>query len=188
MKDINQIIITALLSLPILLLARQENEFEYEFIQQDSCYSFRGSFVVEADADSVLCLIYDYEQISQYSFGAETIELIQQGETWYDLSYTYRKFLILENKSIWRRTLKHGEQKVVFAMISSQNNLAVMPEMIASTGYYQVKKENDLCQVEYFQQCVFESGFFLSAYINMAEKEAVRFLHEFKKYIENKSD
>ena len=64
--------------------------------------------------------------------------------------------------------------------------MAIMPSMISSSGYYQVKQENDLCRVEYFQECILEPGFLSGVYIDKAEKEAINFLHEFKKYIENK--
>jgi len=184
MKNSYKIIIAILLSLAILLSANQKQELNYEFIQENTYYSFRGSFIVKSDANCLIDLIYDFEQLSGYSLGAKSIKLIQRGDNWYDVSYTYRKLIILENRSTWRRILVTDEQKVIFKMISSKNNLKIMPEVISSEGYYQIKKEKDGCRVEYFQECMLKPGFFKSTYIKKAKKEAIKFMHEFKKYIE----
>ena len=171
-----------------MISGSQEKEFDYEFIQEDTYYSFRGSFLVNAESDCVIDVIYDFHNLSEYTLGAQSIELIQQGDTWYDVYYTYRKLFILENKSTWRRTFKQDEQKIVFKMLSSENNLKIMPELISSTGYYQIIKEEDRCRVEYFQECLLKPGFFKNAFINEAKQEAIKFLHEFKKYIERKCE
>lgn len=180
------ILIAVLLSLPIVVSGNQEKEFDYEFIQQDTCYSFRGSFLVSAESDSVIDLIYNFNNLSEYTIGAQSVERIQQGDHWYDVSFIYRKFFIFENKSTWRRTLKTDEHKIVFEMLFSKNNLKVMPDVISSTGYYHIVREKDRCRVEYFQECTLKPGVFKSAYINEAKQEAIKFLHEFKKYIERK--
>ena len=166
----------------------QEKDFEYEFIQEDTYYSFRGSFLVNAESDCVIDLIYDFNNLSEYTLGAQSVELIQQGDNWYDVSYTYRKFFIFENESTWRRTLKPDEQKIVFEMLSSKNNLKMMPEVISSAGYYQIIEEKDRCRMEYFQECLLKPGLFKRAYINEAKHEAITFLHEFKTYIERKCE
>ncbi len=186
MKHICYIIIPALLTVPFVVFGGQEKEFDYEFKQEDTYYSFRGSFLVHAESDSVIDVIYDFNNLSEYTLGAQSIELIQQGDTWYDVCYTYRKLFVIRNKSIWRRTLKQDEQKIVFEMLSSKNNLKIVPELISSTGYYYIIKEKDRCRVEYFQECMLKPGFFKKAFINEAKKEAIIFLHEFKKYIERK--
>jgi hypothetical protein len=185
MKHIWHIIIFSLLTLVILSYGSQEDGIDYDFIQKDSCYSFQGSFFVKANPDSLISIIYDFNNMLEYTPGAQTIELIQQGDNWYDVSYTYQKFLIFENKSIWQRTLDRNLNKVVFKMISSKNNLKMMPEMVSSEGYYQITKEKELCRVEFFQECILKSGLFLRGYINAAKQESIEFLHEFKNYLEN---
>ena len=188
MKNIFQIIILTSLSFPIFLFGSQENEFDYEFIQEDMVYSFRGSFLVHAELDSVIDVIYDFHNLSEYTLGAQSVELIQQGDTWYDVEYTYRKFVIFKNRSMWRRSLQPDEHKIVFEMLSSENNLKMMPELLSSTGYYHILPENDCCRVEYFQECRLKPGLFKRAYITEAKQEAMRFLHAFKTYIERKCE
>ena len=186
-KNYNGILV-ALLSLPIILSGSQNNEFDYEFIQDGNCYSFRGSFIVQAERDCLIDVIYNFEHISKYATDAESVEFVRQGENWNEVTYTYRKFLVLENKSTWRRTLNRDEQKVVFEMISSKNNVSFMPQLLSSSGYYQITPEKEGYKVEYFQECKLKTGLLKDAYISQAKKEAIKFLREFKEYIERTCD
>ena len=188
MNNFYKIFVVALLSLPILLYGSEQKEFDYEFIQEDAYYSFRGSFFVKTDPDCLINLIYNFKNISKYSSGAKSVELVRQGENWYEVTFIYRKLLIFENQSTWRRILKRDEGKVVFEMISSKNNLSIMPDVIFSAGYYQFKNEKDSCRVEYFQECKLKPAILKGTYIRKAKKEAINFLQQFKEYIESTFD
>jgi len=188
MKELSIRILVVLLSLPVILPGIQKKGLDYEFIQNSNYYSFQGSFIVTAEFDCLINVIYDFEHISKYTVGAKSIEITRQGENWYEVTYIYRKLIIFENQSTWRRTLKRDEGKVVFEMISSKNNLNIMPEVLSSTGYYQVKPEKEGHQVEYFQECELKPGILKNTYINQAKKEAIKFLREFKDYIERTCD
>ncbi|MBN1550971.1 hypothetical protein JW979_05865 [bacterium] len=186
MKNLHRLIIPALLSLPILLSGSQDKEVAYKFIQTDNYYSFRGSFHVTAESDCLVNLIYDIKNLQEYTPDVQSIELIRQGDHWYDVCFVYRKFLIFENTSTWRRTLKPDENKIVFEMISSENSLKIIPKVRSSTGYYQITEEKKGCRLEYFQECLLEPGYFKSAYIHEVKQDAIAFLHDFKNYIERK--
>lgn len=188
MKAFYKAITAVLLSLPIIVFGGQKNDLDYEFIQDGNYYSFLGSFIVQAERDCLIHVIYNFEHISKYTSGAKSIELDRQGEDWYEVTYTYRKFLIFENKSTWRRTLKRDEQKVVFEMISSENNINIMPRPLSSKGYYQIKPEKEGYRVEYFQECRLKTVLLQDAYIRQAKKDAINFLREFKDYIERICD
>ena len=181
-------IIIVLLSLPVILPGRQEKGLDYTFIQDNNYYSFRGSFIVTVELDCLIDVIYNFEHISKYTSGAKSIEKIREGENWYEVTYIYRKLIIFENQSTWRRTLIRNEGKVVFEMISSKNNLSIIPEVLSSTGYYQVKPEKECHRVEYFQECKLKPGILKNTYINQAKKGAIKFLREFKEYIERTCD
>jgi len=186
MRNIYQIIIIALLSLPILTPGSHANETEYEFTQKGMYYMFRGSFLVNAELDCVIDLIYNFNNLSEYICGVQSIERIQQGDGWYDVCFSYRKLLVFENISTWRRTLKADDHKIVFEMLSSKNNMKNMPDVLSSKGYYQFTKEKDLCRLSYFQECTLDSGFLSNVYIKQSKQEAIQFLHDLKKYIKRK--
>ena len=187
MKKIYKTIIF-LFCLPVSLLSSQKSGIEYNFIKDDSSYLFRGGFIVNNDFDCLLDVVYKFEHISKFTSGAKSIELRRQGENWYEVTYTYRKLLIFENKSTWRRTLKRDKGRVVFEMVSNKNNIAILPEVLSSIGYYQIKSETNGFRVEYYQECKLKSGLLKNAYINQAKKEAIKFLALFKKYVEKICD
>lgn len=69
-------------------------------------------------------------------------------------------------------------------MISHKHNSGLMPKILSSTGYYQIKPEKEGYKVEYFQECTLKSALLKGAYISKAKKEAIKFMWELKEYIE----
>ena len=185
---ISLIILILVLILPLLLWADEDTEFNYTFIQADTCCSFRGSFRVNCQPDSLIDLIYDYDKISEYTPRVTTLELVRQGEDWYEVAFTYQDLLVLENRSIWRRTLNRDENTIDFELISNWNNTDIIPEVLSSTGYYQLKSENDECLVEIFQECKLHRGLLNEVYFKRVEKEGTQFLRVFKEFIERNCD
>ncbi|MBN1998871.1 hypothetical protein JW935_15030 [candidate division KSB1 bacterium] len=173
---------------PILSYENQKQEFDFEFVQKENYYSFRASFVVNAAPDCLIHLVYNAENIGKYSLGAKSIMLGQHGEDWYLVTFTYQRFLVFQHRSTWLRTLDRRERKITFKLISNSNNINIIPEMLSSNGYYQFKHEKEGSLVEYFQECRLLPGFLKTTYINMAKKEAIKFLHVFKVYLENGCD
>jgi len=178
-----KLIFIAILSVPFLSYGN-ENGFEYKFIQADSSYTFHGSFKVKAEPDCLINLIYNFDNISDYSSAAESIELIREGNDWYEITFTYRKYVFFEHQSTWRRSLDRKKYKVDFIMIANNNNLSMIPEMVSSSGYYQIKPEEDRCQILYYQACTLTPGILLDVYMNAGKEAAIEFLQEFKEYIE----
>ena len=128
-------------------------------------------------------VIYDFQHISRYAAGAKSVEKGRQGENWYEVTYTYRKYLVFKNRSTWRRTLNRTGQRVDFEMTASRNNLRMMPELLSSNGYYQLEKDAQGYRLEYFQECSISDGTFSAKYLKCAKKEAIRFLEEFRRYV-----
>ena len=174
---------TVLFCLTTLLLGSHKPDLESDFIQNENDYSFRGCFIVNADPDCVLNQVFDFQNIAEYSLGAKSIELDQRGDHWYDVTFTYRKYLVFENQSTWRRTLHEDEHRIDFELIADENNVDILPTMQFSRGYYHIKPEEDGCLVEYYQECRLEPGFLEDVYIKMVRDEALNFLHIFKEFI-----
>jgi hypothetical protein len=172
------------MSVPVLIFGSSTEELQYHFSQDDSSYSFRGSFIAEAELDCLISLVYDFEHISKYASGATAVELIRQEDNWNEVRYTYRKFIFFENKSTWRRTLNRDNHELVFEMISSENNLKILPDMLSSSGYYRISPEEKGYRMEYFQECCLDTDILKDSYINKVKKEAIEFLLEFREYVE----
>ncbi|MBA7699037.1 hypothetical protein ES703_107721 [subsurface metagenome] len=183
MKELSKGIIVALLSLPIILTGSQKKELDYEFIRDENDYSFRGRIVVKTDLECLISILYDFKHLANIESSAKSIVLLQEEENWYEACHTFKK-LFFKHESIWRKTLKLDEQKIVFEMISHKHNSGLMPKVLSSAGYYQIKLEEEGYKVEYFQECKLKSALLKGAYINKAKKETIKFMLELKEYIE----
>jgi len=183
MKELYKGIIVALLSLPIILTGSQKKELDYEFIKDENYYSFRGRIIVKTELDCLISILYDFKHLANIESSAKSIVLLREEENWYEACHTFKK-LFFKHESIWRKTLKLDEQKIVFKMISCKHNSGLMPKVLSSKGYYQIKLEEEGYKVEYFQECKLKSALLKGAYINKAKKEAIKFMLELKEYIE----
>jgi hypothetical protein len=178
-----KVIVIVFLTLPALSPGNSNKEVEYEFNQYDNYYAFQGQFTVKAAHDCLMNVIFKFEHICKYASGAKSLEIVGQDENWYDVTYTYQKFIFFKNQSTWRRTLKPDEDKVVFEMIANRNNSDIIPDVLSSSGYYQILNNKEGYIVKYFQECTLAPSILQKSYIRMAKKEAIKFLQEFKEYV-----
>ena len=180
-----QMLLLLLISWPVVDKPEKENvdDLCYEFSQVNNGYTFRGSFFVKADPTCLIHIFYDFHHLVNFVTNADSIVLLREGDIWYEVCYTYRKFLF-ESRSIYRKTLKQEEQRVTFEMITSEQRGVFLPKVLSSTGYYELKSEKEGYKAVYFQECKIESNFLKGIYLHMAKKEAIRFLRELKMYVE----
>jgi len=176
-----------LIIIPICLLmtttfAQEKTDIQYQFTQTDSSYSFSSSFYIKANPNCLLNLCFYYQHIKALAPDAKEVLVKDQGSDWNQISYTYKKFIYFVNKSLWYRKLDEEMQRVDFTLISSENNKTIMPEMISSTGYYQIKKQGGDIIVEYFQECQLTKSHITNLYINRVKKEAIQFMQRFMEY------
>ena len=183
MKELSKGIIVALLSLPLILTGSQREKLDYEFIREKNYYSFQGRIVVKTDLECLISILYDFKHLANIESSAKSIVLLREGENWYEACHIFKK-LFFKHESIWRKTLKPDEKRIVFEMISHKHNSGLMPEVLSSTGYYQIKLEEEGYKVEYFQECKLKSALLKGAYIKKTKKEAIKFMRELKEYIE----
>ncbi len=185
MKRLRRGILPALVVLPLALHGGQNGGLDYEFTKDGESYSFRGRFRVKAELRCLMDVIYRFEHISRFASGAESVELVEEGEDWHVVAYTYRRLLILENQSTWRRVLDRQGQRVVFEMLTSENSMRIMPRVLSSRGYYQIHGDGKRYCLEYFQECHLEGGVLRGRYMERAKREAEEFLGEFRGYVES---
>jgi len=178
-----RLLVAFLLVAGVASAGQKGQDVRYEFVQNGSGYSFRGHFVVDAARECVIDVLFDFDHMSKFTPDAKSIEMVQQGHDWYDVTYTYRRFLIFQNQSTWRRTLAKNEGEIAFELLSSRNSRGIMPDITSSTGYYRVRDEGDRQAVEYFQECALGAGSLNARYIAEARKTAVEFLQGLEDYL-----
>ncbi len=171
-----------ILLIPDKLIAQESNDIKYKFTQTDSSYSFYGSFRIKAHPKCLLEISFNYDHIKALALDAKEVLLIYQGRNWNQISYTYRKFIFFKNRTVWNRIFDEDNQRVDFTLLSSENNRNIMPQMLSSFGYYQVKQLGAYCILEYYQQCQLTEKSITKLYIKKVKKKAIKFMHEFFEY------
>jgi len=175
-------IVLVIVLIPTKLFAQEPNDIKYKFTQTDSSYTFYGSYKINVNPKCLLEISFNYEHIRALASDAEEVQLIDLGSNWNQISYIYQKFTFFKNKSVWHRILNEENQRVDFALVSSENNHSIMPRMTSSKGFYQIKQQGEYSIVEYYQQCQLREGLITKLYLDSAKKEAIKFLHRFFKY------
>lgn len=188
MKSFGNFIIVFFIILQTTVTESIGQELNYEFVQKENYYSYTAILFVPANPDCLIDLIYKFENISKYSSGAKSIELVQQNENGYDVSFIYKKLLFIENVSTWRRTLSQDKRKIAFKMLSNETNIGWVPQIIYSSGYYHITSIDNGSLVEYYQECGLEHGVLHDIYIREAKKEAIQFLKVFEHFLSNNCD
>lgn len=165
--------------------SQELSDISYEFSKTDSSYSFKGSFKTKRNPLCILNLCFDIKHVSALAPDAKDVVLITEESNRNQISYTYRKFIYFENKTLWNRILNKDSLRLDFYLISSDNNSALMPKIISSTGYYLISPAENCIKVEYYQHCILTESSLTSIYINKVRKEAINFIHRFNKYSES---
>lgn len=169
--------------LPLNNYALEENDIQCIFTQTDSGYTFYGSFKIKADPECILEISFSYKHIRALAPNAREVLLIDSGMNWNQISYAYQKFIFFENTSVWYRKLDKENQRVDFTLVSSKNNQTIMPRMISSSGFYQIKQQAEYIIVEYYQRCRLSDKSFTNLYLSRVKKEAVEFMYLFSEYV-----
>ena len=175
-------IVLVIVIIPLKIYAEEPDDIQCKFTQTDSSYTFYGSFKINANPKCLLEISYNYNHIRALALDAKEVQLIDQGSNWNQISYIYQKFTFFKNKTVWHRILNAENQRVDFTLVSSENNRTIMPRMISSSGFYQIKQQGEYFIVEYYQQCQLSEELITKLYLNRAKKEAIKFMHKFSEY------
>jgi hypothetical protein len=168
--------------IPMTVLTADGNDIQCIFNQNDSSYSFFASFRINADPKCLLRISFNYEHIRAVASDAKDILLLDSGSNWNRISYTYQKYIFFENTSVWLRKLDREKQRVDFTLVSSKNNLVLIPMLISSSGYFQIKQDKDFAIVEYYQECRITEKAITKLYASRMKNEAVKFINLFAVY------
>ena len=168
--------------IPMKIYGEEPDDIQCKFTQTDSSYTFYGCFKINATPKCLLEISFSYNHIRKLALDAKEVLLIDQGSNWNQISYTYKKFTFFKSKTVWHRILNEENLRVDFALVSSENNQTIMPRMISSSGFYQIKQQNEYFIMEYYQQCQLTEKSFTKLYLNSVKKEAIKFMHKFFEY------
>jgi hypothetical protein len=169
--------------LPTQSQAQDLNNVHYDLIQSGNHYTIRGTFFVRSNPNCLLHIFYDFEHLSHIVTEADSLILLREGEDWYDVAYIYH-CLFLKGRVVYRKTLIQEKMKVSFEMIDSDQRRSLLPKVVSSGGYYEIKPEKDGYRVIYWQEGLVADAWSTNIFFPLLEKETKKFLHGLKDYVE----
>jgi hypothetical protein len=167
----------------LILIAGINEDIEYNFTQSDSTYIFYGCFNTRANASCVINICFDYEHNCALSTHASEVSLVEQGENWNKIRYTYTAYFVFRTESVWLRTLDTLQKRVDFTLVENRNNSRLMPEIHSSKGYYRVNAQKNGNLLEYYQQFCLTETMLTTQYKNQIKNEAIDFLYLLSDYV-----
>jgi len=159
------------------------DDIHHKFIQVGNHYIFYGttSFAT-SDPHCLIHILYDFQHLRKINILPDSIVLLRKGEYWYEVAYHYRN-LFFESRATYRRTLKQAERKVTFEMMQCEQQGLHLPKIVSSTGYYEIRAEKEGFSVVYFEVGEVADHLLKEIYFQWVEKEASKFLHRLKDYV-----
>jgi len=154
----------------------------HEFSQNGNSYSFTGRFFTEAKPVPLIHILYDFSHLVSFVTGADSIELLSNGEDWHIVRYTYSGFLFI-SKSTYIRNINPKRLIITFELTGTEQRALFLPELLSSAGYYKIIPIEDGCWVEYFQEATLSSDLLKGLYIRQVKNESIKFLKELRDYV-----
>ncbi len=164
------------------IFTQEHNDINYTFTQSDTSYAFYGSFILDTNPECLLEISFEFKHVKALNLEAKEVQLIDQGNNWNKISYTYQKFAFFNNQSVWHRKLNKENRSVTFKLVSSKNSHSIMPVIISSSGFFQIKKKGECFIMEYYQQCKLTEELMTKLYLKRSKKEAIKFMYKFYEY------
>jgi len=159
------------------------DNIHHKFIQSGNRYMFYGttSFAT-SDPNCLIHVLYDFKHLCKINILPDSIVLLQKGDYWYEVAYHYRN-LFFESRATYRRALEQAERRVTFEMVQCEQRGLHLPKIVSSTGYYEIKAEKEGLRVIYFEEGEVADHLLKEIYFQWVEKEAFKFLHRLKDYV-----
>lgn len=183
MKQTANVIVIVLLFQIIINFQIKAQKIYYTFKQNGNKYSFTGNFVINTEPECLLEKLYNYNYLKEYNPDAKSVELVQRGKNWYDVTYKYEIMYFYESESIWRRTIIPEKQMIEYRMLSSTGNIGFIPKIVSSYGYYKVVPLTIGCKIIYYQECEIEKSVAQDMYAKEAKKSSIDFMKTLKKFV-----
>ncbi len=148
----------------------------------DSVYTIEYQFNTTCSEEKLLEVFYEFSHLKNLINKKSTsIEKLDSGENWYYVKYNYRYFLY-KNTSIYRKVILPDEKLVSFDVIYFEQNLGWVPEVLNSSGFYKILKNDTNNTVIYFQETKLK-GLCDKVYLDHVEKETEFFLKKLIAYV-----
>ena len=105
---------------------------------------------ISSAPEKVLDICFSYSHIKNYINDLVKMIIINDNGDSYTVQYQF-KFLLYLNNTTYEKYYDRQENKVSFILKSFSQNLHIIPNLIASYGYYDIIKNNNHLTLHYYE-------------------------------------
>lgn len=160
-------------------------ERPYAFVQQGQRDTFRFEFDVNASPDDVLEVLYPFANLKQYSRTASAVELLDKGQDWQSVRYTYATSL-WSISTTFRREVDRRNHCIRFHMTEARRTGLPVPLPTTSSGEYRLEPIDGGVRVTYEQVAETPDTFLSGPWTARARSEAILFSRDLETYVRSK--
>ncbi len=144
-------------------------------------YIFEHSFITNLDKDSIIERLFDFSIMKSHINDAMKVFLIDSGLNYQIVRFEYNYFLF-KPVAIYKREKDMVNKIVRFSLIEYNGDNKIFPDVLAESGYYEIKDTLQGILVHYYQETYFERkpDFF---YLNLYKNGMKNFYKELEKIL-----
>lgn len=166
----------------ILITNATDKEIKGFLTVDDTVCITHYSFKTKCSRDKLLEIFYEFKHLKKFGGGGNTtIKKLAEGDDWYSVEYIY-KYFIYRSRASYKREVDYENDRVLFKLIAFEHNIGIVPEVVSSSGYYKISKEEDCNEASYFQKDILDKAL-SGMHLNMVKKETKEFLYSLRDYV-----
>lgn len=117
-------------------------------------YIFEHSFITELNKDTIIERLFDFS-LMKSNENLMRIYLVDSGLNFQIVRFEYN-YLLFKPIAIYKREKDNDSKIVRFFLIQYIGNNKIFPDVLAETGYYEIKDTISRSLVHYYQETIFD--------------------------------
>lgn len=140
---------------------------------------FEHNFITEMKKDTIIERLFDFSLMKSRKNNLMKVYIIDSGENFQIIKFEYN-YLFFKTNATYRR--EKNKDTIKFFLLEYNGNNKIFPDIIAETGFYEIKDTISKSLVHYYQKTVFENkpDYF---YINLYKNGMKNFYKELEKIL-----
>jgi hypothetical protein len=164
----------------------RSNNICYDFTRDKGHYILNASIFINSDIPTIVNLVYEFNNVKRFFRQAEAIEKLSESQDHFDMRLHYR-YLGFRAYAVYRRILSPDNKRIYFRLISYKTNSELVPEVMSSEGYYEVKPVKSGVLLTLHHDTTLKSNSPVIGRLLVKKEDSFKYLEDIKKYAEKKN-
>jgi hypothetical protein len=171
--------------IPFLEEKENVDDIEFTFSLLGNQVKISGRFQISSELECTKDITFNFDHKKNYTLGVNAFLLEKTGLDWYEVYFIIEKYYFTKVKALYHYAIDDENNEINFHMKSSEVNIESFNIVKSSSGSFRFNKNGDKTDIQYDLNYDIEPTIFLKTLYNIQKKESIRFLTDYKTYLEN---